>query len=588
MQNEIRFYERIYFEYIPLFIMLLLCPFFYNEDTFLTGITARFIGTIFLISCMIILLLRNDILKFNRLDLIFILFILFYGFRILLAHPVFNSNYLIHLLIVISAYVYFRNIRYGNIFFLILYLAGLIQSIWYVLQILNLVPSYHYLFEGTGCFSNPSILAIFLVVALLSGIASFQMKYKFLFKVLWWIGLIFLFGCIATINSRASWIALLVGAGWIGWTEKTWNLKMHIHTLFKKHLFIKYLCFGLMIGVVLCGIYGLYLMRQDSVHGRFLIWKVIGSNLFESLGFGHGGLQARYMPLQAQWFMSSPTSIFNKFAGNNIYAFNEFLRITFEAGIVGFFLFYSLIITAGIYSFRGNRISHYSGAIFISMICFGLFSYPFSIDITIVIAVVILAVIAGNFSDCFSVRCQGIFNKYLIGSMFLVLGIFTSREYILEKKADLLLSKVQQDFSVSDRIEAVTLYEYLRGNPDFVLCYGKTLFNHKLYEEALPVLEQAFHLKPSSELVCDLGICYQYTKNYDKAEEAYLLASYMTPVFIIPQYRLFNLYVECENVEKATEKAEYLLSMPVKIVNTSVLRIRNQAGIFLKNGQITE
>ena len=568
--------------------MFLLCPFFYNADTFLTGITSGFIGSVFLMSCMIILLLRNDVLKFNRLDLIFILFILFYGFRVLLAHPVFNSNYLIHLLIIISAYLYFRNIRYGNIFFLILYLAGLIQSVWYVLQILNLLPSYHYLFKGTGCFSNPSILAIYLVVALLSGIASFQIKYKFLIKVLWRTGLIFLFGCIATINSRASWIALLVGVGWIGWTEESWNLKIHIRALFKKHLYMKYLYFGLMTGVVLCGIYGIYLMRQDSVHGRFLIWKVVGSNLSESLCFGQGALQARYMPLQAQWFMSSPDSIFNKFAGNSIYAFNEFLRIAFETGIIGFLLFCSLIVTAVIYSFRGNRISHYSGAILISMICFGLFSYPFSIDIIVVIAVITLGVIAGNFSDCFSVRLQGIFCKYLMGSMFLVLGIFTSREYILEKKADFLLSRVQQDFLVSDRAEAATFYEYLRGNPDFVLCYGKTLFNHKLYAESLPVLEQAFCLKPSSELMCDLGICYQYTKNYEKAEEAYLLASYMTPVFIIPQYRLFNLYLECKNVEKATEKAEYLLSMPVKVVNTSVLRIRNQARIFLENAQTTE
>ena len=34
-------------------------------------------------------------------------------------------------------------------------------------------------------------------------------------------------------------------------------------------------------------------------------------------------------------------------------------------------------------------------------------------------------------------------------------------------------------------------YRYLQGNADFVLCYGKTLFNHRQYAEALPVLENA-------------------------------------------------------------------------------------------------
>ena len=129
----------------------------------------------------------------------------------------------------------------------------------------------------------------------------------------------------------------------------------------------------------------------------------------------------------------------------------------------------------------------------------------------------------------------------------------------------------------------INSYRYLQGNADFVLCYGKTLFNHRQYAEALPVLENACALKPSSRLVCDLGMCYQQAGRNAEAEKASLSASFMTPAYIVPHYHLFNLYRADGSPGQAAIQAEYMLSMQVKVVNTSVLRIRNQARIFLQN-----
>ena len=56
----------------------------------------------------------------------------------------------------------------------------------------------------------------------------------------------------------------------------------------------------------------------------------------------------------------------------------------------------------------------------------------------------------------------------------------------------------------------------------------------------------------------------------------------MVPAYILPHYRLFCLYKEMGELEKAKEKAEYLINMSVKVVNSSVLRFRNQAKIFLE------
>ena len=305
------------------------------------------------------------------------------------------------------------------------------------------------------------------------------------------------------------------------------------------------------------------------------------SKLPEALWWGQGSLEALYMPLQAEWFREHSVSAYANVAGNNVYAFNEFLRILFETGIAGFVLFVLLIFTGCRHSFRGNQTSRDAGSVFLAILSFGFFSYPFSIGLIITIAVAALAVIAGNVSSPVLIKGRWKTGYRFVAGLFLLsLPVFICFEYRQEKRADRLLSEAQ---SVLTGTGMMNSYRYLQGNADFVLCYGKTLFNHRQYAEALPVLENACALKPSSRLVCDLGMCYQQAGRNAEAEKAYLSASFMTPAYIVPHYHLFNLYRADGSPGQAAIQAEYMLSMQVKVVNTSVLRIRNQARIFLQN-----
>lgn len=121
------------------------------------------------------------------------------------------------------------------------------------------------------------------------------------------------------------------------------------------------------------------------------------------------------------------------------------------------------------------------------------------------------------------------------------------------------------------------------GNPDFVLCYGRTLFTRGEFSNALPVLERGFLLRPTSELVCDLGRCYMYRGRWKEAEQKYRLAANMVPAYIAPRHLLFKLYNMQGMSREARQEAEYMLKMPVKIVNSSVIRARGQARAFLKS-----
>lgn len=272
-------------------------------------------------------------------------------------------------------WIYFRNVNLKKHFFLLLYVAGLTQAVWSILQLGGILPSGHPILNGTGGFFNPGMLGIFLVLASLAGIALFDKKPAFGYKFLWAISFALLLCGILLSQSRAAWFALMAGCCWL---------------------------------------------------------------------------------------------------------------------------------------------------------------------------------------------------------------FFTVREYHREKQADRLLVEAQHHPALLTDSLMIRLYNHLQGNPDFMLCYGKTLCNHGLYTIARPVLEQAYHLKPSSGLVCDLGRCYQHSKQYSEAEQSYLLAAAMTPSHIFPHYCLFLLYRETGDPAKAAEKARYMLVMPAKVVNTSVLRFRGQARQFLK------
>ena len=56
------------------------------------------------------------------------------------------------------------------------------------------------------------------------------------------------------------------------------------------------------------------------------------------------------------------------------------------------------------------------------------------------------------------------------------------------------------------------------NNPEILRCLGWTLFNSDKRTQGIVILERALNLDPENSLtLCDLGICYLQTKNFEKA-----------------------------------------------------------------------
>ena len=121
MQNKLKFCKGICVEYFPVGFLLFLCPVLWPVDVYLTGSTARFGGFIVIALWVGMKILRKRQFRLNELDLIFGLFVLYYGSRILITDRIFNPNVPLYTVMLLLLYVYVRNIKSGSTFFILLF-----------------------------------------------------------------------------------------------------------------------------------------------------------------------------------------------------------------------------------------------------------------------------------------------------------------------------------------------------------------------------------------------------------------------------------------------------------------------------------
>lgn len=86
---------------------------------------------------------------------------------------------------------------------------------------------------------------------------------------------------------------------------------------------------------------------------------------------------------------------------------------------------------------------------------------------------------------------------------------------------------------------------------------------------------------PHSETYIWLGDYYHRIGKYEKAEQVYLLASYMVPNRVRANYKLWRMYLETSNDKRAVEIAKIIVSQPVKVVNSFTINAQTEVRDFL-------
>ena len=562
---------------------------FSTWHTLLNAVEKMTIGALIALTLMVLLVFRL-ILNDNRIRLTANDFLfLAYSLYILLHITIIETSYLNTLFwtenaLLVALYICFRNIpnKLSSLVWFGYVLAALLQILYGLsVQTHWFAPEYGLQdirgsFVNQGPFAEVIVCALILAMGLVLNYRKVILIQKPIIKcVVMLISLsvlALLFTIIAFTESRAAWLACAGGLLFYA-IQKFSNRKTKNFFIAKvnKALLLTLL---LVLGIGLSK--SLYLYKKDSANGRILIWKVSSEMFYDRPITGHGinSFQSKYMNYQADYLKREPTDPYRYLAANNHYAFNEILRIGVEQGIVGIgvlvLVFYLFIGQAKRkMSKNRNNFRSISWTGLISIIIFGLFSYPMEILSLKIIAVSFLAILSGysktvfewppsEYSDTKNVKRKILFIIVLIG---LFIGWSSTNElYKTCRNWNYALFDLSKGNIDGYILFSEKAYERLRDNGDFLSLYGKSLVQAKRYTKAIEVLNEAQLLIPSTTLYIDLGKSYEGIGNYKEAESSWLTASKMVPSLFYPEYLMVKMYYKIGQKGKAIKLAKDLLN----------------------------
>ena len=462
-------------------------------------------------------------------------------------------------------------------------LTGLYQGVYGWLQLYGYYPSLHPLFKVTGSFHNPGPYAIFLSTYLpfALGIYFFhavENAFDRFIKQVCLVVILVIFLLLPATHARTAWLAATGGGMVLLWLKTDWpsGMSAFLNTRFKKIIILSLAGSLLAIGLV-----ALYQFKRDSAFGRLLIWKISGKIIADHPLFGHGfgSFEKQYNHHQAAYFAKQTRPAAEiKVAGKVEYAFNDWLQITVEYGLVGSLLFLLLLSSAFTrVTFRqargqpSNRASALVAALaaLVALIIAGFSSYPLEVLPIQITFFFLLAVVSARLPNrTYAVQLR------LGPRMLLSLLVITTSGWLFFRQQRVY--QAQQEWFTADtqlmngQYEAALkgyekVYPTLKYEANLLLGYGKTLSLTGHYRQSVTVLNQAGQLTADPFLYSNLGESYQALKAYAAAEAAYQRAACMVPNRLYPRYQLAQLYLAKGDTLAAAQTARLLLAMPEKV-----------------------
>jgi len=514
-----------------------------------------------------------------------------------------------------------------------LLVSGLAQAVYGNLQLWGVYPSHHGIFKLTGGFFNPGpyagyLAAVFPValcvwlISVMKGnrgtttVFDASLSHRGLRTTLSRLKVLLVdkgpaitaaatLLCMALVlpasQSRAAWVAIAVSASWLLWqtgmVQRWWSM-------LRLPANIKTALPALAAIILLCSMAGLYLLKKDSANGRLFIYRNTLAMIADKplTGHGPGGFAAGYMHYQAAFFAQNPEAPQAWQAGDNHYAFNEYLRHAAEYGLVGLLLMLALLVAAFTAKPATNMENHQAEglqllapdrAALLSVAVFAVTSYPSDILPIKIVAVWALATIAGETSPVKQTK-RGIktrlnlalFPKLAVLVLAAIL-IATMPGYI--KRQTAALKTWNQAFMLygmgayEQSIEAYTeVWTELQYSGAYLTNFGKALSMAGQHAEAIELLLRAAQTQPSTVVYTALGDSHKALGQPDEAETAYLYAWHMAPARFYPQYLLALLYDETGQHGKAIATARYLLQKDVKVSSKAIDEIHEAMRAILE------
>lgn len=482
----------------------------------------------------------------------------------------------------------------GTMIVMILFCAY--ESILGLLQLLGLRPSNHYLYAITGSFDNPGPYGGFLAICV-SVIGAYVINNKpqadtpLLYKVVFWImSVVAIVGLtiLPSTQSRTAILALVISVSLLAFGTK--SIRMKIKPIIRKYgiwIILVSIAFGT----------SAYLFKKPSADGRLFMDRIsimtIWNNGLKGVGRGHfggayGETQARHFQNQIRengkddldWTAINEHERMTAECPDN--AFNEYLFIGVEYGLIVMLLFIAVLILAIIISFKRRTIWCYGMTPFA---VFALFSYPLHVkQFQILLPILLLA--------CFSDTGRGC-NKNrklldIIGLSVLSILLVTLSAVLIAKMPEIRQHKLAEaswqkaerwyqmeyyDYVVED---CDSLLPYMKTNQQFLFAFGQSLNKVGKYEKSDSILKLGTEISSDPMFWNVMGNNSLALGHYREAEERYKHAFYMVPNRLYPLTLIVKLYYVEGDTVNFIDMYENALSFVPKVESPNTERLRKE------------
>jgi hypothetical protein len=299
---------------------------------------------------------------------------------------------------------------------------------------------------------------------------------------------------------------------------------------------------------------------------------------------GLGNFGGSYGDVQATYFASGAGSEREEYvAGGVEYAFNEYLQICIETGIVPFLLFVAFVIYVLVTGIR-NRNYLPTGSL-ISLLIFASMSYPFNV-LPFVIAFVFLSVLCltGNMDNNEKMEKQNYYPKFMV--WFFIVTVPVAIALCMHQKIDPSY-KAYKQWNRTSMLYSATIYKeaaeeyaeqypYLQDEIRFLFEYAQSLSKLEQYDKSNEILCQAMQISCDPMLYNVMGKNYQALKQYESAEQSFRKASNLVPNRLYPHYLLAKLYYEMGLADKAEYETNIVMTKPPKVESMAVKEMREE------------
>jgi O-antigen ligase len=456
----------------------------------------------------------------------------------------------------------------------IILLTGTLEAIYGNLQLYNVLPSYSSIYKLTGTFFNPAPFAGYLIMSFPIGVGVLLYRHELpkWLRIIAVINVLTIFVVLPASASRAALFAALV---------PIISLILAVPYIKQRLPYIG----NIVIGICIAGcLMFSYFMKKHSADGRVLIWKA-GLQMISDkplTGWGFDKFKANYMDYQGK-YLGSATPAEKKLADNVQYAYNEFIHIAVEGGVIGLLLLATLLLFLFRTRSKNGETSIYltlSRAGVMSLVVFSMFSYPAEIFPILIVSTCYVAIIAGQTTSLFSLtirRWQLLFAPALVYTWMSLQG---------EKHGYISWSEANTCYYAGSYEESITLYEaaypYMYNNGLFLSHYGKALSQAKMHRQSLQIIHASLAYNADAYSYLAMGDDYKALNKPALAAESYQRAAGMVPVQLYPRYCLAKLYFETNQQDKGIPIARELLLMSAKVNSKAVRQIKQEMIFFIE------